>query len=77
VSALRLGSRTPRDAAGRSAGLESSSTVQDVFQRASQGVSGREIAKVAGVSEATVRRILRSTTVEGDAVRRPVGLNPL
>jgi DNA invertase Pin-like site-specific DNA recombinase len=51
--------------------------VQDVFQRASQGVSGREIAKVARVSEATVRRILRSTTVEGDAVRRPVGLNPL
>jgi DNA invertase Pin-like site-specific DNA recombinase len=35
--------------------------VQEVLQRASQGFSGREIANGAGVSEATVRRLLRSS----------------
>jgi DNA invertase Pin-like site-specific DNA recombinase len=35
--------------------------VQEVFQRASQSFSGREIANGAGVSEATVRRLLRSS----------------
>jgi DNA invertase Pin-like site-specific DNA recombinase len=34
--------------------------VQEVVQRASQGLSGREIAKAASISEATVRRLLRS-----------------
>jgi DNA invertase Pin-like site-specific DNA recombinase len=37
--------------------------VQEVVGMASQGFSGRAIAKVAGVSEATVRRILRSGPV--------------
>jgi DNA invertase Pin-like site-specific DNA recombinase len=51
--------------------------VHEVFQRASQGLSGREIAKVVCVSEATVRRILQSApgkflTTGGDAVRAPV-----
>jgi DNA invertase Pin-like site-specific DNA recombinase len=50
--------------------------VQEVSELASQGLSGRAIAKVAGVSEATVRRILRSSrgsflTTEGEAVRAP------
>jgi DNA invertase Pin-like site-specific DNA recombinase len=35
--------------------------VQEVVRMASQGLSGRAIAKVAGVSEATVRRILQET----------------
>jgi len=44
---------------------------------ASQGSSGRAIAKVAGVSEATVRRILRSSledspTADGNAVSVPL-----
>ena len=34
--------------------------VQEVLARASQGFSGREIAKCTGISEATVRRLLRS-----------------
>jgi hypothetical protein len=47
--------------------------VQEVAEMASQGLSGRAIAKVAGVSEATVRRILRSgrrnaSTTDGNAV---------
>jgi DNA invertase Pin-like site-specific DNA recombinase len=50
--------------------------VQEVFERVSQGLSGRAIAKTAGVSEATVRRILRSRgrflTTGADAVRAPV-----
>jgi len=51
--------------------------VQEVFERASQGLSGREIAKAARISEATVRRILqsdrgRSLPAGGDAVRAPV-----
>src|SRR5262249_45725974 len=35
--------------------------VQEVVRMGSQGFSGRAIAKLAGVSEATVRRILRSS----------------
>jgi DNA invertase Pin-like site-specific DNA recombinase len=51
--------------------------VQEVFERASKGLSGREIAKVVCVSEATVRRILQSAsgtflTTDGDAVGAPV-----
>ena len=51
--------------------------LQEVVQRASQGLSGREIAKAASISEATVRRLLRSArgrflTAGGDAVRAPV-----
>jgi DNA invertase Pin-like site-specific DNA recombinase len=34
--------------------------VQEVLERASRGFSGREIAKATSISEATVRRILRS-----------------
>ena len=52
------------------------SNVQEVAHMASQGLSGRAIAKLAGVSEATVRRTLRAgrsfSTTEGDAVRAPV-----
>jgi hypothetical protein len=49
-----------------------------IFQRASRGLSGREIAKAAGISEATVQRILQSARgrflpTGGDAVRVPVG----
>jgi hypothetical protein len=39
--------------------------LQEVFQKASQGLSGREIAKTAGISEATVRRILRKRFNDG------------
>jgi transposase len=48
-----------------------------VREMASQGRFGRAIAKVAGVSEATVRRLVRSgrgnsSTMDGDATRAPV-----
>jgi DNA invertase Pin-like site-specific DNA recombinase len=51
--------------------------VQEVLERASQGLSGREIAKIAGVSEATVRRILLSrregrSTMIADAAGAPL-----
>jgi DNA invertase Pin-like site-specific DNA recombinase len=51
--------------------------VQEVLERASQGLSGREIAKVASVSEATVRRILLSkrkgrSTMSADAAGAPL-----
>jgi DNA invertase Pin-like site-specific DNA recombinase len=51
--------------------------VQELSQMASRGFSGRAIAKVAGVSEATVRRIRQSPrgrflTTGGDPVRAPV-----
>jgi DNA invertase Pin-like site-specific DNA recombinase len=50
--------------------------VQEVAEMASRGLSGRAIAKVAGVSEATVRRTLRAgrsfSTTENDSVRVPV-----
>jgi DNA invertase Pin-like site-specific DNA recombinase len=51
--------------------------VQEVAEMASQGLSGRAIAKVSGVSEATMRRILRSSsgkssTTGDDAVRTVV-----
>jgi predicted transcriptional regulator len=56
--------------------------VQAVDEMASRGLSGRAIAKTVGVSEATVRRILRSgrgnsSTMDGDAVRAPIARNPV
>jgi DNA invertase Pin-like site-specific DNA recombinase len=52
--------------------------VQEVLERASHGLSGREIAKRAGVSEATVRRILRSASeqffIAGGAVSSAVAV---
>jgi DNA invertase Pin-like site-specific DNA recombinase len=51
--------------------------VQEVFDRALQGFSGREIAKMAGVSEATVRRVLSASgnfsRVNGDSAQPLVG----
>jgi DNA invertase Pin-like site-specific DNA recombinase len=51
--------------------------LQEVDRMASQGFSGRAIAKVAGFSEATVRRILQSgrvnsSTMDGQAIAAPV-----
>jgi DNA invertase Pin-like site-specific DNA recombinase len=51
--------------------------VQKVSEMALEGFSGRAIGKVAGISEATVRRILRSSrasflTTGNAAVRAPV-----
>ncbi len=51
--------------------------VQAVDEMASRGLSGRAIAKTVGVSEATVRRILRSSrdssaTMVADAACAPV-----
>src|SRR5262249_7095511 len=51
---------TRRNAAGRSADLEPWFNVQEVREMAAKGLSGRSVAKEAGISEATVRRILRS-----------------
>src|SRR4029079_2012304 len=51
--------------------------VHEVFQKASQGLSGREIAKVVCVSEAAVRRILttsREVPKTGGGAGRPVCL---
>jgi DNA invertase Pin-like site-specific DNA recombinase len=51
--------------------------VQGVDRMAAEGLSGRAIAKAAGVSEATVRRILRSShersvTMVAEAAHTPV-----
>jgi DNA invertase Pin-like site-specific DNA recombinase len=45
--------------------------VQEVFRMASEGRSGRAIAKVTGVSEATIRRVFQSLKIVENAAALP------
>jgi DNA invertase Pin-like site-specific DNA recombinase len=77
VERVRAGLQNARRRGTRLGRRRALVNVQKVVEMASQGLSGRAIAKVAGVSEATVRRIVRSSRgnssmVDGDALRAPV-----